>query len=103
MQREIFALAIGLAAGGCRDDGVDALEATRVAVCECRDAECVNAAMGKLKDLPTRHRTKAEGIARAITECAASVYRATDAATDEAPTDEDASGAGSGSGSGSSN
>ena len=95
-----IALLIGLAAAaGCRDDAVDALEATRLEVCRCQNAACVNAAMDKLRDLPTRNRHKAEDIARRITDCAASIYRLSDAGPDEPP--EDAAGAEPGSGSGS--
>ena len=97
MVRWTIALTVGLALAGCRDEGVDALEATRVEVCQCQDAACVNAAMEKLQDRPTRNRHKAEGISRAIAECIAAVYRASDAATEpsEEP-DEDENGAGDG-------
>jgi hypothetical protein len=65
--------------GGCRDEGVRALEATRERVCKCQDAACVNAAMDALEDRPTRHQRRAEGIAREITDCIARVYRESDA------------------------
>jgi hypothetical protein len=79
-------------AGGCRDASIASLEATRDRVCECKDADCVDAAMEQLQDLPTKKPRKAEAIAREITDCVARIYQETDARAedDTDPTPRDA-------------
>lgn len=74
-------LALVLAgAGGCADDEIAALEATRARVCACTDAACVKAALDALGDRPTKDPRRAEALARDITDCAARVYQRSDAA-----------------------
>jgi hypothetical protein len=91
----LLAIAAALVVG-CKDEAIESLEATRDSVCACHDATCVNAAMNKLVDRPTKYKRKAELLARDITDCMARIYRTSDAApsVDAAPEDaapEDAS------------
>jgi hypothetical protein len=82
-------LAIAALVAGCKDEAIESLEVAREAVCACPDAACVNAAMNKLVDRPTKHQRKAELLAQDITDCVARIYRSSDAAptVDAAPPD----------------
>jgi len=82
-------LVVALLVAACKDEAIESLESTRDTVCACNDAACVNTAMNKLVDRPTKEQRKAELLSGAIMDCVARIYRASDAApaVDAAPAD----------------
>jgi hypothetical protein len=61
--------------GGCRDHELEQLAAGRDAVCACKDAACIEAALKRLPSRATPATPRAQALAREMLTCMAAIYK----------------------------
>jgi hypothetical protein len=67
------AMLLGLAAAACTDPDLERMEKVRGAVCVCKDAACVEAALKELPAVGPRQQRQAQRLASEIMFCIAKV------------------------------
>ncbi len=77
-----LALALGVAASGCRDRELAGLRNLRDEVCACKTATCGADAMKKLPQDKVKSNHRSQQIARDMLDCLAKLYEAERPTTD---------------------